>query len=256
MQEDSSNSGRDTALWLLHITDNHLFADTHGGKFGVNSEASLRGVLKAATRTRQPDVLIDTGDIAHDSESAVYAAFASIVQEYVDCPIVATPGNHDLSEPFGQAGFDDAIATRGWRVTTVDTHVDGEVGGSVDGDQLRALAADLAHEAAHTLVFGHHPAGPVGSEWIDAHGISNGDEFLATLGRMPTVKAYVSGHVHQAFEGEAHGVQLMSTPSTCWQFKARSSAFAVDSLGPGWRWLALRPDGVIETVVERLTSAS
>ncbi|MYD43161.1 MAG: hypothetical protein F4W90_04625 [Gammaproteobacteria bacterium] len=80
----------------------------------------------------------------------------------------------------------------------------------------------------------------------------NGEDLLATLSKRHTARGYLSGHVHQAYDGQYERMKLMTTPSTCWQFKALTTQFAIDELPPGWRWLALQADGSIETKVSRL----
>jgi Icc protein len=60
------------------------------------------------------------------------------------------------------------------------------------------------------------------------------------------------GHVHQASDHLRNGIRLMSTPSTCSQFRPNSDDFAVDERPPGYRWLELYPDGTIETEIRWL----
>jgi len=55
--------------------------------------------------------------------------------------------------------------------------------------------------------------------------------------------------VHQASDRRRKGVRLMSTPSTCSQFRPNSDDFALDSRSPGYRWLNLSASGAIETEV-------
>ncbi len=61
-----------------------------------------------------------------------------------------------------------------------------------------------------------------------------------------------SGACHQPYDGERNGVKLMGSPSTCIQFKACQDKFGIDLTPPGLRWLALLPDGTIETGIEYL----
>jgi Icc protein len=44
----------------------------------------------------------------------------------------------------------------------------------------------------------------------------------------------------------------MATPSTCIQFMSGQDDFAIDQCPPGYRWLALLPNGEIRTGVELL----
>ncbi|MCY4128332.1 MAG: metallophosphoesterase [Gammaproteobacteria bacterium] len=244
-----------TSLWLLHITDNHLFTDLSEGRHGVSSFDAFQQVLASATAARKPDLVVDTGDIAHDRTREVYEMFMSTVREFVDCPLIATPGNHDLDEPFDQVLSRETVTMKGWQIVTVDTHIDDTVSGLVSQEELNRLEVELGANDSPTLVVGHHPAADIGCAWIDAHRIDNGDEFLTKLQTYRHVKGYLAGHVHQAFEGHVNGIRLMTTPSTCWQFKTDSDSFAVDDLRAGWRWLELRADGELDSHVERLVDA-
>ena len=250
--QSNTNATASPAGWVLHITDNHLFENSKEEKFGVNSRTSLRQVLEAATAQRQPDLIVNTGDIASDSTAAIYQLFRSMVAETIECPVMATPGNHDLAQPFDQCLSSVSNDLNGWRIVAVDTHMDDAVGGFVDIDRLDKLNEELSSHTQPTLVIGHHPAQAIGCDWIDAHGVLNGDQLLATLAKHSHVKGYLSGHVHQKFDGQSLGLKLMSTPSTCWQFAEGSSSFSVDELPPGWRWLALQANGTIESTVYRL----
>ncbi len=251
LRTSSAECSNDT-LWLLHITDNHLFADRSEGRHGVNSADSLRRVLSSATATRQPDLVVETGDIAHDSITEVYTYFKALLREYVDCPMIATPGNHDLSEPFYEVLSCSTRQKKSWRIVAIDTHQDEKVSGYLAPAELVRLNKELTTESMPTLVIGHHPATEIGSAWIDEHKVENNDELLSLLTDHSHVKAYLCGHVHQAYEASVHGLKLLTTPSTCWQFKPQCAQFTVDELGAGWRWLALRGDGRIDTYVERL----
>ena len=244
-----------TSLWLLHITDNHLFADPSESRYGIASVDSLQKVLASASEARQPDLVLNTGDIANDRTHEVYKMYVSIVREFVDCPMISTPGNHDLAKPFDEVLSRDSITMKRWRIVSVDTHIDDIVGGFISDNEMDRVKEELRTDESPTLVVGHHPANEIGCSWIDEHRISNGDQFLTELASFKHVKAYLSGHVHQKFDDYVNGLLLMTTPSTCWQFKTGSDSFAVDDLPPGWRWLELRADGNISTHVERLDAA-
>lgn len=256
MQDHAAERTKDdTSLWLLHITDNHLFTDPSEGRHGINSVETFQRVLASATKSRQPDLVVDTGDIAHDHKVEVYETFVSMVSDVVDCPMIATPGNHDLAALFDQVLSRETVTMKNWQIVAVDTHVEGSVSGFVGQAEMHRLEVELGTSEVPTLVIGHHPGSNVGCSWIDEHRIENGDEFLRVLGRYPHVRGFLSGHVHQAFDGDANGLKLMTTPSTCWQFKPRSDSFAIDELSAGWRWLELRPDGVINSRVDRLVES-
>ena len=240
------------ALEVLHITDNHLFTNVEGGRHGFNSLASLRAVLETALAERQPDVVVVTGDVANDSNEEIYETFLTCMREFTSCDYIATPGNHDLGEPFSKVLTSSTVEKKGWRIVAVDTHQDGELAGFVSTDALTELDLEVSASTKPTLVVGHHPATDIDCEWIDHNRISNGEALIDQLASHDHVKAYLCGHVHQAFDGECQGLVLMTTPSTCWQFKPQTTEFAIDEVPAGWRWLSLMPDGSFDTTVYRL----
>jgi Icc protein len=49
--------------------------------------------------------------------------------------------------------------------------------------------------------------------------------------------------VHQDFQAEHAGIQIIATPSTCSQFAAGSDEFAIDDNPPAYRRIELHADG-------------
>jgi len=141
----------------------------------------------------------------------------------------------------------------GWLIVLLDSTILREVGGTLSQPTLDGLDALLqAHAERHTLVCLHHQPVPVGCDWMDRLGLNNGPDLLAVVERHPQVRGILWGHVHQTFEQQRGSIRLISTPSTCVQFKPNCVDFAIDPIPPGYRWLHLHGDGRIETGVERL----
>jgi len=61
----------------------------------------------------------------------------------------------------------------------------------------------------------------------------------ATLLRYPKVTTLVCGHIHQELDLEWQGRCLLTTPSTCVQFKQHCTHFTIDDVSHGWRYLKL-----------------
>lgn len=238
---------------LLQITDLHLLPDPGARLLGVDTAASLDAVLCAALVTRSPHALIVSGDIAHAAVAATYTRAREMLAHHYGGPMLWLPGNHDLGAPLAAAAPPaDELRLGGWSILTLDTHTDDVEGGCVATAELRRLQDRLrASNARHVIVFGHHPALPVGTSWMDASRISNGDELLAALEADGRVRGYVCGHVHQANASSHNGIALFTTPSTCFQFAPRTERFTVDTTPPGWRWLELGADGTLRSHVGR-----
>lgn len=245
-------------LHILHITDCHLFPAAAATLLGVCVRESLGAVLRSACATRTPDAVLATGDLAQRPSAATYALFLAAVREHFRGPLLCVPGNHDHGEPFAKALPTADLRVGGWRLLGVDTHADDVVGGTVAEAELARLAAALDGDGP-ALVAGHHCPVPIGCPWLDEHRIDNGAALLAVLGDAATqprrgARAYAFGHIHQPFErpgGDAGGVALFGTPSTCFQFAQRTPTFGIDNARPGYRWLTLDADGTVGTRVER-----
>ena len=74
----------------------------------------------------------------------------------------------------------------------------------------------------------------------------------AVLEPFNNIKLLLHGHVHQESYNEWNGIQFISTPATCVQFKPLSQEFSFDPIAPGYRCLHLKANGEFETFVHRL----
>lgn len=243
----------ETGISVLHITDLHLFAEPGRELLGVVTDASLEAVLDLALGQATPDVLLVTGDVTDDGEARAYQRAGDLVAQRFSGPSLWLPGNHDMGAVMRSSGASmDRLELGDWLIVAIDTHIDGQVLGHVDGAEVERLEGLLTRaQAPHVLICGHHQPVPVGTPWLDTQVIDNAAELLALLERHERVRAYLFGHVHQAFDTNRGQVRIISTPSTCYQFEAGSEQFSVDALSPGYRWLNLRTDGSIETTVHR-----
>lgn len=238
---------------LVQITDPHLFADPAGRLRGVPTLLALKDTLRAAEADiRAADAILATGDLVQDDVGG-YAPFRQVMGR-LGKPVLCIPGNHDdaveleralRGPPFQVGGHYD---TAGWRVVLLDSSVPRQTRGSLSPSELDRLERALAGAPdRHALVALHHQPIRMGSQWLDTVGLTNPDALFAILDRHPQVRGVVFGHVHQAYEGERHGVRILGTPSTCAQFLPRSPDFAVDTLPPAYRVLRLLPEGTVQS---------
>lgn len=241
---------------LLHITDPHLHADPAARMRGVATDATLRAVLAhAATGPVPPAAVLATGDLVQDETRAGYRRFRELLAP-LGVPVLCVPGNHDAPElmaeelaapPFQLGGSADFGP---WRVIALSTWTAQDDGGRLSDAELARLQAALADPApAYVLVALHHHPVPMGSHWLDGVALRNADALLALVDGHPRVRALLWGHVHQASDRLRGGLRLLSSPSTCAQFRPASESFAIDERPPGYRWLDLRPDGRLDTEV-------
>lgn len=246
-------------LTLVQLTDPHLLADPAGRLNGWRVAAAFDAVAAAArTRFPGPDALLLTGDLVHDESEAGYRWLASRLRGWA--PVLAIPGNHDDPATLTKALRPDAGVgeTRlgGWRLHLLDSRMPGRDDGRVGPAQRARLEAALAVTDDPALVVVHHPPVAVGTAWIDALGLTDGEALRALLRQRPAVRGVAAGHVHQAVDRRVDGWRLLTTPATCRQFRPGSRDFAEDRRrAPGYRMLRLHADGRLTSRVFRIPAA-
>ncbi len=246
------------SLYIAQITDTHLCADPYGRLMGLDTRQCLEQVIELTLSTRAPELVIASGDLAHDGSPEAYGHLHRCFSRF-NVPIYCLPGNHDEAAALrantecSQLYNSRSVCIGGWLFVFLDSTVPGSEGGHLAQTELVALEAALAsHADLPALVWLHHQPVKIGSRWLDTMAVDNPKPFFDTIDRHPQVRAVIWGHVHQIFEQQRKGVRLMSTPSTCVQFLPNSEEFAVDMIPPGYRWLELYPDGSFKTGVPRL----
>ena len=245
-------------IYVAQITDTHLYADPRGQLLGLNTRDCLQQVIDLALSTQAPDLVVASGDLAHDGSPQAYQHLHRCFSR-LDAPIYCLPGNHDeavalrTNSECGRLFSSRSACIGGWLQLFLDSTVTGSDGGHLAETELDELDATLAsHPGLPALVWLHHQPVNIGSRWLDSMAVDNPEAFFKIIDRHPQVRAVIWGHVHQTFEQQRNHVRLLSTPSTCIQFLPNSEKFAVDMIPPGYRWLELYPDGTFTSGVARL----
>lgn len=252
----------DGTLRVLQITDTHLYDDPEGDLLGVKTLHSLRDVISHFLgQGWRPDLVVATGDLAHDASPLGYQR---LIEEFsrLKAPVYCLAGNHDEAAALADTLRGDNISAPGlvdrgnWRFILLNTSVPGSEGGRLSETELQRLEQQLAETDKHTLVCLHHQPIPVGCTWLDTMAVENGDALFEIIDRHANVSGLLWGHVHQIYDQvrhQAHNrVRLMASPSTCIQFAPRLVDFKLDAEPPGYRLLALQPDGQIFSEVMRI----
>lgn len=240
---------------LIQISDTHLLADPHACLKGCRPQAGLDAVLEAIRRRPPPDLVVASGDLVHDDSERAYRRLDEALAA-LSPRLLALPGNHDdpgiMACTMRHARVLQPVLMDGWQIVTLNTHVPGENGGRLAQDALSGLDRHLAAHAEFTVIALHHPPAPLGSRWLDAIGLANGEALLRILDRHAQVRALLFGHAHQSFDLTRGRYRLLGTPSTWRQFRPRSPSFAYDRRPPGYRIVRLRKDGSISSRVRRV----
>ena len=255
---DSSGPG---GVRIIQVTDCHILATAGERLRGMDTRRSFEAVMTAALRENShTDLLLATGDLAEDGSAAAYRYLAAHFTAS-GLPTFWLPGNHDDSAQMhthlvGESIRDTRrILAGNWLILLLDSKLAGQVQGRVSEPELDSMDDALRrHPERHALVCLHHQAQQAGSEWIDGKGLENAAQLRERLTQHDNVRGVLWGHVHQEARWQRDGIEWMSTPSTCVQFKPGSREFALDDLPPGYRYLELEDDGSIDTAVHRVSA--
>lgn len=241
---------------ILHVTDLHILRSANHTMLGVNTEKYFRLVLEHAHQQHADfDYMLLTGDLVQDPCPEAYQTISEILEQY-PTPSLCLPGNHDDFALMRRFLEHQPISCRkqtqcqNWQIVCLNSVKSGEHGGLLAQAELEYLEEALQSSPdLFTLLAVHHHSIPSGSEWMDGMMIENSADLFALTSNYPLVKGILCGHVHQVIEERYHGMDILASPSTCFQFKPDSQAFALDDKPPGYRVLELHTDGQIKTTV-------
>jgi Icc protein len=250
---------RPEKLRILHLTDSHLLPEPGQTFLGMDTELSLRSVIRLANADERPfDLVLFTGDLAQEASARSYERVEAACAELAQ-PCYCLPGNHDDAnllhavlprqslrwEPYLQAGA--------WLIVCLDSTVPGSPAGTLASTELSLLDRVLRnHPDRPTLVALHHHPIPCGSLWMDRMMLTNAADFFRVLERYPQVRLVLHGHAHQAIDVQRNRVHVLGSPSTCFQFRPRSLTFSLDPSPPGYRWIEVDSAGSVATGICRL----
>lgn len=251
----------DGTVRVLQLTDCHLFADESKDLLGVNTSESFKAVVEAVrAQNFDYDFIAFTGDISQDYSATSYQHFANIIS-VLHKPVFFLPGNHDdgplMYRIFERLGVNVAknVITPTWQFVFLNSEVYAVPHGWMQRKQLDYAAfCSRRSPSQHMAILVHHMPLLVNSAWLDTQTMHNLDEFNTYIHRINDVRCVVTGHIHQEFDTVERGIRYIATPSTSIQFTPRSIDFALDTLAPGWRYLAFKPDGTVDTKVYRLNN--
>lgn len=251
------------ACRILQITDTHLFANDADQLLGVNTQASYTAVLTAIKAANQHyDLILATGDLVQDHSQAGYQRFVDGVARLAT-PCAWLQGNHDETKLMTSVLEQSALLPNktvllgeDWLIILLNSQVAGVPYGHLSDAELARLDTLLAaHPQRHALIALHHHPAPSGCEWLDAHQLNNSTALNHILAKHDNVKVLLCGHIHQEIDRLYQSARLISTPSTCVQFKPQQKSFALDQKQPGWRELTLHADGRVDTTVHYLSGS-
>lgn len=245
-------------LNIIQISDTHLFSDPEQELLGVKTRESFQAVLKLLQQEQALNYVIHSGDMSQDQSPESYLYLAEALKQ-LQIPVYYVPGNHDDPAiikqiyPCENIKNDKQILWETWQIILLNSRKPDSIGGCLDASQLLYLEECLKAYPNHfTIFFFHHHPILVGSEWLDKIGISNRENWWKIINQYAGVKAVFFGHVHQEYYQLVDHISCYAAPSTCIQFKANQTAFSLEKVAPGYRWIRLYKDGNFETGVKRV----
>jgi Icc protein len=235
---------------LAQLSDLHLVAEPGGLTHGKDTAETLAVVIEAFPV--RPDVVVVTGDIAHDGSAEACAKAAAMTSE-LGSEVHYIAGNHD--DRIAMARVLEAGETlrmvrlsHGWTLALVCSQWTGHDAGLIDDEVLARLEEELARTNDRVVVCVHHaPVSPCSN--FDCS-LTNAEELMHVVRRDQRVRAVLSGHLHQPFELSDDGMQLLGAPSTFEQLEHGGTPhFKPSDTPPGARLVELHDNGDITSRV-------
>jgi Icc protein len=255
----TNTTDRPERLRILHLTDSHLLPEPGRTFLGIDTELSLRSVIRLAnTSERSFDLALFTGDLAQEASERSYERVVAACAELA-LPCYCLPGNHDDANlmrkllPRQSLRWEPYLRAGAWLIVCLDSTVSGSPAGTLAPSELLFLERVLRdHSDCPTLVALHHHPIPCGSQWMDSMMLTNAADFFQVLQRHPQVCLVLHGHAHQVIDVQRNRIRVLGSPSTCFQFTPRSWIFSIDPSPPGYRWIEVDSTGSIATGICRL----
>jgi len=230
-QTDAAPSGE---LHFAQISDSHI-----GFSKPANPDVTttLRSAVdKINALPTQPEFIIHTGDLSHDSKPEQFDTLDQILKSAKAKQVYFVPGEHDTSIDDGKLyleRYGRALGAKGfgwYSFTHKDVHFVGlnntaaiEGLGHLGDDQLAWLDNDLRPQPASRpiVVFAHIPLWSVYPEW--GWGTGDSERALAMLKRFGSVTV-LNGHIHQVMQKVEGGVTFHTAMSTAFPQPAPGTA--------------------------------
>lgn len=211
----------------------------------------------------RPDLVVITGDIAHNGTEAEYEKVAEKLSR-LPVDAVVCPGNHDRQVPFEailpRPGLSSGRTLRAgsWLFLFADSNAEGRDqrpdGSLVDredrthkhgrfGDPEVAWIAETVNhsDADHAFVWTHHPPGAFGF----FHKGDHDAEFARLIDMAPAIRGVGAGHTHTNTTHECAGRPVHQCPS----LSVNLDLGEYTTLPPGYRTYEFGDDGSVASEV-------
>ncbi len=189
------------AYVIAQLSDIHI-----GGPATGSGERFSMAINEINAMTRQPDLVLLTGDVTHNGTEAEWTELLGRLE-----PLRATweaiAGNHDRA--IDAISGHRTIEAGPLRLVLLDTSSD-----VFTKDDAIWLDAELAAVGQPTMIAIHQPPFETGIWWMDCVGLKHADRFEAVVRKHPHVIKVVSGHIHRLIQTHWGTCSLWVCPST------------------------------------------
>lgn len=227
---------------FIHIADHHLPERDETLSRGFSNAHSFRRVMQyiAERHAYRADFLVTTGDLVDQGTDAEYRALFRRLELELEAaeppgphrvsgyglprlPMYFLPGNHDPREVYFRNLFPNA-APRAWNNVAFDHKgirfvcIDwGAENKAVAHPEMLAFLAHALETGMPSVILSHHQLVRLNAGWLDAFLADDVGAFWDIV-RGKNVLAVFSGHVHQTYETEMHGIPVFGLRATTFQF--------------------------------------
>ena len=186
---------------IAQVSDVHI-----GGPAAGSGERFSAAVAEINAMTRQPDLVLATGDLTHNGTDAQWSEFQERIGP-LNPRWEAIAGNHDLGvdELRGHRSVDAGPL----RLLLLDTSND-----EFTADDAAWLDRSLSESPGPTVVVVHQPPFETGIWWMDCVGLRGSELLEEVVRRHPQTIQVLSGHVHRAIHTNWDGCSVFACPST------------------------------------------
>lgn len=209
-------------MLIAHISDNH----------GLDcAETRLEDLKHYVHHINQlepaPDLVVHTGDIAHNGKPEEYALAAGALRQ-LKVPLSVLPGNRDDRDAF-RAAFADLVPANcherfvQYVLRTPENALIMLDTVSADSNMGRLCPARLAHfedllrasADVPAVIFMHHPTFEItASKYpLQFEDAGNAQTFAEIVARHPNVRSIHCGHSHRLATGKVADVDAATVPS-------------------------------------------
>ena len=211
---------------IVWISDTHITES--GSVQGAACQDRLRQMVGEINRHHSDaSACVASGDLTDTGTAGEYRMFRDLTADLA-VPLVPMIGNHDDRGTFLSAldlpgvvmpGFAQfRLDLGGVTLLCLDTNLPGQDAGALDQSRLDWLAAQLdACGDRPTLVFAHHPPGPLGLGPLDTMPLFDHAPLTALLARARQPLHLCCGHVHRSLTGVFEGVGFTTLRSLVFQ---------------------------------------